>query len=88
MLYGHRRDVEGYGHALEHFDETLGKLLPMLRQGDLLIVTGDHGCDPTYKGTDHTREYVPLLIMGGAQGNVGVRSTFADLSARFAVIWA
>ena len=81
MLYGHRRDVEGYGHALEHFDETLGKLLPMLRQGDLLIVTGDHGCDPTYKGTDHTREYVPLLMMGGAQGNVGVRSTFADLSA-------
>lgn len=81
MLYGHRRDIEGYGRALEHFDATLGKLLPMLRAQDLLIVTGDHGCDPAFKGTDHTREYVPVLVMGGAHGDVGTRDTFADLSA-------
>ncbi len=81
MLYGHRRDVQGYGRALEHFDETLGQLLPKLRPDDLLIVTGDHGCDPAFQGTDHTREYVPLLLMGGPRGNLGVRETFADLSA-------
>lgn len=81
MLYGHRRDVIGYGRALEQFDVTLGKLLPLLRQGDLLIVTGDHGCDPSYKGTDHTREYVPVLLVGGAKGDVGIRESFADLSA-------
>lgn len=81
MLYGHRRDIGGYGRALEHFDATLGKLLPMLRAQDLLIVTGDHGCDPAFKGTDHTREYVPVLMMGGAHGDVGTRDTFADLSA-------
>ncbi len=81
MLYGHRRDVQGYGRALEHFDETLGQLLPKLRPDDLLIVTGDHGCDPAFQGTDHTREYVPLLLRGGPRGNLGVRETFADLSA-------
>ena len=81
MLYGHRRDIEGYGHALEHFDKTLGSALALLREGDLLAVTGDHGCDPSFRGTDHTREYVPLLLHGGATGDFGVRQSFADLSA-------
>lgn len=81
MLYGHRRDVTGYGRALEQFDVTLGKLLPLLREDDLLIVTGDHGCDPAYTGTDHTREYVPVLLVGGARGDVGITESFADLSA-------
>lgn len=81
MLYGHRRDAEGYARALEHFDATLGKLLPLLGEGDLLAVTGDHGCDPCFPGTDHTREYVPLLLKGGARGDLGVRESFADLAA-------
>lgn len=81
MLYGHRRDVVGYGHALEHFDETLGRLLAMLRPQDLLIVTGDHGCDPVFTGTDHTREYVPVLMAGGARGPLPERETFADVAA-------
>lgn len=81
MLYGHRRDVEGYGHALEHFDETLGQLLEMLRPHDLLIVTGDHGCDPAFSGTDHTREYVPVLMVGGARGLLSERESFADVAA-------
>lgn len=61
-LYGHRRDPLGYHQALESFDEQLGMLLPKLKKDDCLIITADHGNDPTYKGTDHTREYVPLLI--------------------------
>ena len=81
MLYGHRRDVAGYGHALEHFDETLGRLLAMLQPEDLLIVTGDHGCDPAFTGTDHTREYVPVLMAGGARGPLPERETFAEVAA-------
>ena len=81
MLDGHRRDVAGYGHALEHFDETLGRLLAMLQPEDLLIVTGDHGCDPAFTGTDHTREYVPVLMAGGARGPLPERETFADVAA-------
>lgn len=81
MLYGHRRDVAGYGNALEHFDETLGRLLAMLQPEDLLIVTGDHGCDPAFTGTDHTREYVPVLMAGGARGPLPERETFADVAA-------
>lgn len=92
MLYGHRRDAEGYGRALEHFDRTLGEALRRLRPGDLLAVTGDHGCDPTFRGTDHTREYVPLLLHGGATGDLGVRTSFADLAAtvcrHLGVAWA
>ena len=60
-LWGHRRDVEGYGKEIEKFDRNLGVLLDRLREDDLLILTADHGNDPTYKGTDHTREYVPFL---------------------------
>lgn len=92
MLYGHRRDAEGYGRALEHFDRTLGEALRCLRPGDLLAVTGDHGCDPTFRGTDHTREYVPLLLHGGATGDLGVRTSFSDLAAtvcrHLGVAWA
>ena len=92
MLYGHRRDAEGYGRALEHFDRTLGEALRRLRPGDLLAVTGDHGCDPTFRGTDHTREYVPLLLHGGATGDLGVRTSFSDLASsvcrHLGVAWA
>ena len=83
MLYGHRNDVDGYGAALETFDRELGFLLPGLGPGDMLIVTADHGCDPTYPGTDHTREYVPLLVYGPSlpARALGVRRTFADVGA-------
>ena len=64
MLYGHRQDVDGYAAALSEFDRALGELLPMLRDDDVLIITADHGCDPGDKSTDHTREYVPMLMYG------------------------
>ena len=82
MLYGHRRDVPGYAEAVNRVDEALGNLMEELEEGDLLIVTGDHGCDPTFRGTDHTREYVPVLWYEKGQPvrNVGVRDSFADLS--------
>lgn len=82
-LYGHRRDVSGYARALEWFDMRLGAILPRLRDGDLLLVTADHGNDPTWAGTDHTRERVPVLAAGvGARaiGNVG----FVDIAASVA----
>jgi phosphopentomutase len=85
-LYGHRRDVPGYAGALEQFDEALPQLTAHLRRGDLVIVTADHGCDPTWKGTDHTREYVPVIAFGPgiARGNGGVRQSFADVGATIA----
>jgi phosphopentomutase len=81
MLYGHRRDVPGYAAALEAFDRRLPEALAKLRPGDLLILTADHGCDPTYRGTDHTRERVPVLCFGPdlPRGSFGVRPTFADI---------
>jgi len=87
MVYGHRNDVEGYAKALEAFDSRLPELLAALRSEDMLIITADHGCDPTMPSTDHSREYVPLLVYGEAlkKGvNLGVRSTFADLGATVA----
>ena len=84
MLYGHRNDVEGYAAALEAFDAALPAMLGALREGDLLMVTADHGCDPTTPGTDHTREYIPLVAAGPrvrAGVNLGTRSTFADIGA-------
>ena len=83
MLYGHRNDVDGYAAALETFDRELGFLLPGFGPGDMLIVTADHGCDPAYPGTDHTREYIPLLVYGPALPSraLGVRRTFADVGA-------
>ena len=62
MLYGHRNDAKGYGQAIEEIDSYLEKILPLITSDDLLIITADHGCDPTVPGTDHTREYVPILI--------------------------
>ena len=81
MLYGHRNDAAGYGAALEIFDRELGSFVPLLGPADLLIITADHGCDPTYPGTDHTREYVPLLVYGlGLPARpLGVRGNFADV---------
>jgi phosphopentomutase len=81
MLYGHRNDAAGYGAALEIFDRELGLLLPRLGPGDMLVITADHGCDPTYPGTDHTREYVPLLAYGpGLPARaLGIRRTFSDV---------
>lgn len=86
-LYGHRRDPIGYGKALEEFDEWLPKLQQTLGPDDLLILTADHGNDPVHPGTDHTREYVPLLVYSpGLQSpiDLGVRSTFADVGATIA----
>ncbi|KXG43342.1 phosphopentomutase [Tepidibacillus decaturensis] len=87
MLYGHRRDPIGYGKAIEEFDQRLPELIDALQDDDLLIITADHGNDPTHTGTDHTREYVPLLVYskllkGGI--NLGIRKTFADVGATVA----
>jgi phosphopentomutase len=86
-LYGHRNDVAGYAANLERFDARLKDLLPRLRHDDLLVVTADHGNDPTTRSTDHSREHVPLLVTGPAVKagvNLGTRSTFADLGQTIA----
>ena len=83
-LYGHRRDAVGYGKAIEEFDIALPKLLENLNDEDLLILTADHGNDPVHSGTDHTREYVPVLVYSkafNAPGSIGTRESFADLAA-------
>ena len=79
--YGHRRDVAGYAAALEAFDARLPELIARLRPDDLLILTADHGNDPTWPGTDHTREEVPILIFSPAlsKGEIGIRQSFADI---------
>ena len=84
--YGHRRNPQGYGRALERFDEAVPELIARTRPGDLLVITADHGCDPTWVGTDHTREYVPLLAWtpGGRGVDLGVRATLADVAASLA----
>lgn len=82
-LYGHRRDVSGYARALEWFDAQLRTILPRLRSDDLLLVTADHGNDPTWSGTDHTRERVPVLIAGRGRGQIG-QVGFADMAASVA----
>lgn len=84
--YGHRNDPAGFATALTEADRALGQLVGELRDDDLLIVTADHGCDPTWPGTDHTREYVPLLAVGPAISPrfLGVRRTFADVAATIA----
>ncbi|MBP2631391.1 MAG: DeoB [Firmicutes bacterium] len=86
-MYGHRRDPKGYGQAIEEFDVELAKVLAKLTDEDLLIITADHGNDPTFKGTDHTREYIPLLVYstrftGGRE--LPTRTTFADIGATVA----
>ena len=86
MLYGHRRDVAGYAAALEHFDRRLPALRACLQAGDRVIITADHGNDPTWKGTDHTREQVPVLLFGPGQPAValGQRESFADVGQTLA----
>ena len=84
MLYGHRNDVEGYAKALEYFDEQLTRIIEEMKDGDILIISADHGCDPTYPGTDHTREYIPVLACGDSiepGTNLGVLDSFADIGA-------
>lgn len=87
MLYGHRRDTEGFAKALEHFDSRLPEIEAAMGEGDLMMITADHGNDPTFPGTDHTREYVPLLVYGKSarQGvNLGSRDSLADIGQTIA----
>jgi len=87
MLYGHRRDTEGYARALEHFDSRWPEIEAAMREEDLVILTADHGNDPTYPGTDHTREYAPLIVFGkrARQGvNLGTRASLADIGQTIA----
>lgn len=81
MVFGHRNNVTGYANALEEFDADLGAFLPRIEKDDLLIITADHGCDPAFPGTDHTREHVPLLVYspGLKPFELGTRKTFADV---------
>lgn len=80
-VFGHRRNVAGYAGALEAFDRRLPELAARLKEGDVVILTADHGCDPTWRGTDHTREHVPVLAFGPgvATGSLGIRDSFADI---------
>ena len=83
MIYGHRNDVDGYARAATTFDRQLEQLLPMLREDDVLILTADHGCDPATPSTDHSREYVPLLVYGAKvrEGvDLGTRMSFACIA--------
>lgn len=85
--WGHRRDVEGYAQGLESFDHRLGEILSKMKEDDLLIINADHGCDPTFRGTDHTREFIPVLMYHKkmTQGvNLGILDTFADIGATIA----
>ena len=86
MLYGHRRDVPGYAAALEHFDQRLPELLEQMRDDDILVICADHGCDPSWPGSDHTREHIPVLAYGAgiAAGPLGKRESFADIGQSLA----
>jgi phosphopentomutase len=85
MLYGHRRDFAGYAQALEQFDQWLGEFMAKILPGDLVIITADHGNDPTFRGTDHTREQVPLFVLHNNETqSLGVRETYADVAATLA----
>lgn len=84
MVYGHRNDIAGYTEAINRFDRQLGEFLARMRSDDLLMITADHGCDPGYPTTDHTREYVPLLAFGAQLTpgqNIGTRKSFSDIAA-------
>lgn len=89
MLFGHRRDVAGYADALEYFDSRLPEVLSLLGDEDLLILTADHGCDPAWPGSDHTREHVPVLVYGKAMpaGSLGRRKSFADIGQSLATFF-
>jgi phosphopentomutase len=89
MLFGHRRDVEGYAAALEYFDERLPELFAVMNDDDIVILTADHGCDPTWPGSDHTREHIPVLVYGDSipAGSLGKRETFADIGQSLATFF-
>ncbi|MDO4380614.1 MAG: phosphopentomutase [Clostridia bacterium] len=89
MLFGHRNDVPGYAKALTEFDKWFGEFLPTLHESDIVIVTADHGCDPSTPSTDHSREYIPLLVLGKKVKpvNLGVRKTYADIGKTIADIF-
>ena len=87
MLYGHRRDTEGYAKALEHFDSRLPEIESAMRDDDVMMITADHGNDPTFPGTDHTREYAPLLVYGKKARpgvDLGTRDSLADIGQTIA----
>ena len=86
MLYGHRRDTKGYASCMADTDRFLSEFMPQLRNDDILMITADHGNDPTFKGTDHTREYVPLLVSapGLAGQSLGIRQGFFDIAQTMA----
>ena len=86
MLYGHRRDVDGYAEALEYFDKRLPEVLERMQDDDVLVLCADHGCDPTWQGTDHTREHIPVLVYGAnvKPGSLGRRDSFADIGQSLA----
>lgn len=86
MLYGHRRDVEGYASALEYFDSRLPELYALMNDDDVVVICADHGCDPAWPGTDHTREHIPVLVYGAgvSAGSLGKRETFADIGQSLA----
>lgn len=87
MAYGHRRDVQGYADALSYFDGKLAEMKLRMHEGDLIIITADHGCDPLHSGTDHTREYIPILAWHpGMSGitDIGTRKSYADIAATIA----
>lgn len=84
MLYGHRNNPEGYAEALEYFDTFVPDMIDLMEEEDILLITADHGCDPTTPGTDHTREYIPIVVYGKrlkAGVDLGIRSTFSDIAA-------
>ncbi len=90
MVYGHRRDVQGYADALSAFDQRLLEIQSRMRDGDILIITADHGCDPAHTGTDHTREYIPILAWKpGLAGlwDIGTRKSYADIAATIAELF-
>jgi len=89
MLYGHRRDVDGYAEALQYFDDRLPELLDLMKEDDVLVLCADHGCDPTWPGSDHTRENIPVLGYGSGvtAGSLGKRSSFADIGQSLAGVF-
>jgi phosphopentomutase len=89
MLYGHRRDVAGYAAALEYFDERLPQLLNLMKDDDIMVICADHGCDPTWPGSDHTREHIPVLVYGASvnPGSLGKRESFADIGQSLATFF-
>ena len=90
MKFGHRNDVDGYAAALNEFDTQLGELIALLNEDDILMITADHGCDPTTEGSDHSREYVPMLIFGNSIKSgvdLGTRASFSDIAATLSDIF-